>query len=123
VTAGISGWNEFESQIKSGKLRALAVSTAKRVPGVDVPTLKEQGIDVELGNWRAVFGAPGLTPPQREALVKLVKEATETPAWKQSLDKMGWSPFFLGGEPFKAFLDEDARRITAIIDSLGLRKK
>jgi putative tricarboxylic transport membrane protein len=121
VTAGVSGIGEFAEQIKGGRLRALAVSAPKAVDGV--PSLKEQGIDVELGNWRAVFGAPGLTPPQREALVKLVKEATETPAWKQSLDKMGWSPFFLGGEPFKAFLDEDARRITAIIDSLGLRKK
>ena len=36
---------------------------------------------------------------------------------------MGWSPFFLGGDPFKAFLDEDTKRITAIIDSLGLKKK
>jgi putative tricarboxylic transport membrane protein len=121
VTAGVSGIGEFAEQIKGGRLRALAVSAPKAVDGV--PSLKEQGIDVELGNWRAVFGAPGLTPPQREVLVKLVKDATETPAWKQSLDKMGWSPFFLGGEPFKAFLDEDTRRITAIIDSLGLRKK
>jgi putative tricarboxylic transport membrane protein len=121
VTAGVSGIGEFAEQIKGGRLRALAVSAPKAVDGV--PSLKEQGIDVELGNWRAVFGAPGITPPQREALVKLVKDATDTPAWKQSLDKMGWTPFFLGGDPFKAFLDEDTRRITAIIDSLGLRKK
>jgi putative tricarboxylic transport membrane protein len=121
VTAGVSGIGEFAEQIKGGRLRALAVSAPKTVEGI--ASLKEQGIDVELGNWRAVFGAPGISPAQRDALVKLVKDATETPAWRQSLDKMGWSPFFLGGDQFKVFLDEDTKRVAAIIDSLGLKKK
>ncbi len=121
VTAGVSGIGEFAEQIKGGRLRALAVSAPQAVDGI--PSLKEQGVDVELGNWRGVFGAPGLSPPQRDALVKLVRDATETPAWKQSLEKMGWSPVFLGGDPFKAFLEEDTRRVTAIIDSIGLKKK
>jgi putative tricarboxylic transport membrane protein len=121
VTAGVSGIGEFAEQIKGGRLRALAVSAPKAVDGI--PSLKEQGIDVELGNWRGVFGGPGITAAQRDALVKLVKDATETPAWKQSLDKLGWTPVFLGGDPFKAFLDEDTKRIAAIIESLGLRKK
>jgi putative tricarboxylic transport membrane protein len=121
VTAGVSGIGEFAEQIKGGRLRALAVSAPKAVDGITA--LKEQGIDVELGNWRGVFGAPGLAPAQRDALVKLVREATETTAWKQSLDKLGWSPVFLGGDQFKAFLDEDTKRVGAIIDSLGLKKK
>ena len=121
VTAGVSGIGEFAEQIKGGRLRALAVSAPKGVDGI--PSLKEQGVDVELGNWRGVFGAPGLSPPQRDALVKLVRDATETPAWKQTLEKMGWSPVFLGGDQFKAFLVEDTKRVTAIIDSIGLKKK
>jgi putative tricarboxylic transport membrane protein len=121
VTAGVSGLGEFAEQIKGKRLRALAVSAPKAVDGI--PSLKEEGVDVELGNWRGIFGAPGITPQQRDALVKLVKEATETPAWKQTLDKMGWSPMFLGGEQFKTFLDEDTKRITSIIDSLGIKKK
>ena len=121
VTAGVSGIGEFAEQIKGGRLRALAVSAPKTVEGI--ASLKEQGIDVELGNWRAVFGAPGISPAQRDTLVKLVKDATETPVWRQSLDKMGWSAFFLGGDQFKAFLHEDTKRVTAIIDSLGLKKK
>jgi putative tricarboxylic transport membrane protein len=121
VTAGVSGIGEFAEQIKGGRLRALAVSAPNAVDGI--PSLREQGVDVELGNWRGVFGGPGLSPAQRDALVKLVQAATETPAWKQSLEKLGWSPFFLGGDPFKASLDEDTRRVTAMIDSLGLKKK
>ena len=121
VTAGVSGIGEFAEQIKGGRLRALAVSGPAAIDGI--PSLREQGIDVVLGNWRGVFGGPGISPPQRDALVKLVKEATDTPAWKQTLDKLGWTPFFLGGDPFKAFLDADTKRIAAIIDSLGLKKK
>jgi putative tricarboxylic transport membrane protein len=121
VTAGVSGVGEVAEQVRGGRLRALAVSAPKSIDGI--PSLKEQGIDVELGNWRGVFGAPGITPQQREALVRLVREATETPAWKQTLDRLGWSPFFLAAEAFSAFLDEDTRRVAGMIDSLGLKKK
>jgi putative tricarboxylic transport membrane protein len=120
VTVGVSGLGEFAEHIKSGKMRALALSSPQKSEGI--PSLKEQGIDVELGNWRGVFGAPGLSPQQRDGLVKMVKSATETPAWKASLEKYGWTPVFLGGEDFRKFLDEDIRRTTQIIDSLGLKK-
>jgi putative tricarboxylic transport membrane protein len=120
VTAGVSGLGEYAEQIKAGRMRALAVSGPTGEAGIK--SLKEQGIDVVLGNWRAIFGAPGLTPAQRDQLVNLVQAATETPAWKETLNKMGWSPWFLGGDQFKAFLEEDTRRVTAIMESLGLKK-
>jgi putative tricarboxylic transport membrane protein len=120
VTAGVSGIGEFAEQVKAGKMRALAQSSPARLDGI--PSLKEQGIDVELGNWRGIFGAPGITPQQRDMLVKLVKDATETPAWKATLDKLGWTPVFLGGDDYKKFIDEDTKRVGAIIESLGLKK-
>jgi putative tricarboxylic transport membrane protein len=120
VTAGVSGIGEFAEHVKSGKMRALAVSAPGKTDGI--PSLKEQGIDVVLGNWRGIFAAPGISGAQRDALVKLVQEATNTPSWKGTLEKMGWSGEFLGGDQFKAFLDEDTRRIAGIIDSLGIRK-
>ena len=120
VAAGVSGLSEFAEHIKSGRMRALAVSGTEREEGI--PTLKEQGVDVVLGNWRGVFGAPGISAAQRDGLVKLVKAATETPAWKESLQKNGWQAWFLGGDDYKAFIDADIKRIGAIIDSLGLRK-
>lgn len=120
VTAGVSGLGEYSAQIKAGRMRALAVSGPTAEEGIK--SLKEQGIDVVLGNWRGIFGAPGLTPAQRDQLVKLVQAATETPAWKETLSKMGWSSWFLPGDQFKAFLEEDTRRVTAIMESLGLKK-
>ena len=120
VTVGVSGVGEFAEQVKAGKMRALAQSSPTKLDGI--PSLKEQGIDVELGNWRGIFGAPGITPQQRDALVKLVKDATETPSWKATLEKLGWTPVFLGGDDYGKFIEEDIKRVGAIIESLGLKK-
>ncbi len=120
VTAGVSGLGEFAEQIKGGKMRALAVSAPHKIDGI--PSLKEQGIDVELGNWRGIFGAPGITPQQRDALVAMIKAGTETPAWKATLEKLGWTGYFLGGDDYRKFIEEDTKRVSAVIDSLGIRK-
>ncbi|MCR2692923.1 tripartite tricarboxylate transporter substrate-binding protein, partial [Salmonella enterica] len=61
VSAGISGYGEFESQVKSGTLRLLAVSSAERIEGIDAPTLKESGLDVVVENWRMLAAAPGIS--------------------------------------------------------------
>ena len=120
VTAGIAGLGEFQEHIKGGRMRALAVSGPTKEDGI--PSLKEQGIDVVLGNWRGVFGAPGITTAQRDALVNAVKAATESASWKDALKKNGWEPQYLGGDAYKTFLEEDTKRIAGILDSLGLKK-
>ena len=120
VSAGVSGIGEFAEQIKSGKMRALAQSGPTKVEGI--PSLKEQKVNVELGNWRGIFGAPGLSTQQRDALVKLVRASTETPAWKATLEKLGWTPWFLGGDAYAKFLKEDEQRIAGIMESIGLKK-
>ena len=121
VTAGVSGIGEFSEQIKGGRMRALAVSSPSRVEGFH--TLKEQGIDVDLANWRGIFGAPGITTAQRDALIKIVHGATESASWKTTLEKLGWSPIYLAGDAYKKFVDEDTKRIGTIIDSLGIKSK
>jgi putative tricarboxylic transport membrane protein len=121
VSAGVSGVGEFAEQIKGGRMRALGVSAPSGVEGI--ASLKEQGIDVELGNWRGIFAAPGISTAQRDALVKLVKDATDTAAWKATLAKLGWSGEFLGGDRYAKFLADDTVRIAGIIDSLGIKRK
>jgi putative tricarboxylic transport membrane protein len=120
VTAGVSGIGEFIEHIKSGKMRALAQSGPTKVEGI--PSLKEQKVNVELGNWRGIFGAPGITKAQRDSLVKMVQTATQTPAWKGTLEKLGWTPWFLGGDAYAKFIEEDQKRVAAIIESIGLTK-
>ena len=122
VAAGISGYGEFAAQIKSGKLRAIGISADKRIPGVDIPTLKEQGVDVEMVNWRAVFAAPGINEAQRKELIDAVGRAVKTPTWQETLKRNDWTDMYLAGDQFKTFLDADQQRIDKILAGLGLKK-
>ena len=86
VVAGISGYSEFEEQIKAGKMIPLAVSGKSRIPGVNVPTLVELGVNVSESNWRGVFAAPGISDAQRNALIDFVTKVTQSDAWKKELE-------------------------------------
>jgi len=120
VGCGVSGWGEFAEHVKAGKMRALAISADKRIAGIDVPTFKESGIDVELFNWRGVFGAPGTTPEQQKALVDLIDRMVKGPTWQAELKKKDWTDIHLGGAEFGKFLDSEITRITGILKDLGL---
>ena len=85
VTAGVSGCQEFAGQIETGDLRPLAISSAERLEGVDIPTLKEQGVDVELTNWRAVFAPPGISDEDKQALGDAVGQMVESETWQNTL--------------------------------------
>jgi putative tricarboxylic transport membrane protein len=120
VSAGISGVNEYAEQVQAGKLRALAVSGAQRVPGVDAPTLKEAGVDVELSNWRGIVGPPKLPDDAKQRLTAFVDQLHASPAWKAQLDRNGWTDTYLSGEQFGAFLSQEQTRVRGVLTDLGL---
>lgn len=121
VTAGISGLSEFSQHVKSGKMRALAVSSAKAIDGI--PSLKEQGINVELANWRGIFGAPGITKAQRDELIKAVDAAVKSKEWKDALKRQEWDDFYLPGDAYGKYIQAENKRIGDILSSLALGNK
>ena len=120
VTIGGSGYSEFSEYINSGKMRAVGVTSATRLKGVAVPTLKEQGINVEIGNWRGVYGAPGITPDQRKALIDVIVKATKSKAWSEALEKNNWTPALLTGADFEKFVDDDFASLRATMVKSGM---
>jgi putative tricarboxylic transport membrane protein len=122
VTAGISGYGEYEGQIKTGRLRAIGISAPNRLPGVNVPTFKEQGIDLVLTNWRSVVAAPGITPEQRIQLDQLMERTVKSKAWQEQLKQKGWDNAFLPSNAFATFLKEEIVRVGGVLKSLGLVK-
>ena len=120
VTVGGSGLSEFSEYIKTGKMRAIAMTSETRLKGVDVPTMKEQGYNVVLGNWRGVFGAAGITPEQRKALTELIVTATKHKSWAEALDRNAWTPALLTGPAFDTFVDDEFASLRAIMHKSGM---
>jgi putative tricarboxylic transport membrane protein len=120
VTVGGSGYSEFAEYITAGKMKAIAVTSEKRLKGIDVPTMKEQGIDVVIGNWRGVYGAGGITDAQRKALTDIVIKATQSKAWQEALEKNGWTPAVMSGPAFDKFVDDEFASLRAVMAKSGM---
>jgi putative tricarboxylic transport membrane protein len=122
VTAGISGWGEFEGQIKAGKLRAIAVTSAGKLPGNPTPTLKEQGINLELINWRSVVAAPGISADQKKALSEAIDKMVKSKDWQEVLKQRGWDDAYLAEPAFGEFLKSEQTRVEGVLKAVGLVK-
>jgi putative tricarboxylic transport membrane protein len=120
ITVGTSSPGELIDQIEAGQLRVLAVSSDKRVEGVDAPTLKESGIDLTFANWRGVLAPPGISDKAKQSMVKVLEEMHGTEQWKQALVKNGWTDAFVTGAEFETFLKDQDNRVSSTLTELGL---
>lgn len=120
VAGGINGYAELIPFIEAGSLRPLGISSEERLPGVDIPTFLEQGVDVSLANWRAVAAAPGITNEQRADLVSLLEQMHASREWKAVLERNSWIDMFLTGPEFDEFLERENVRVTGVLRSIGL---
>ena len=103
--AGISGYSEFSEHIASGKLRAIGVSSKN--PFMGVPSVRQQGVDADLANWRGVFTGKAV-PAQRQAvLLDAVRRAVATDAWQKTVKRSNWDNYWMEGKDFQGFLDLD----------------
>jgi putative tricarboxylic transport membrane protein len=120
VTVGGSGYSEFQQYIEAGKMKGIGVTSETRLKGINIPTLKEQGINVVIGNWRGVYAAPGITAEQRKALTDLVVAATKHKSWAEALEKNNWTPALLAGKAFEEFVDADFAGLRATMVKAGM---
>lgn len=120
VSAGINGLAEFAAQIEAGSVRVLAISSGERLPGLDAPTLREQGIDVEFENWRSLVAPPGISPADRARLERATEAMVRSPEWRRALERYRWLDRHLGGEEFARFVENEEVRIGGILEKLGL---
>jgi len=120
VQAGISGLAEISEQIEAGQVKALAVSSAEPIEGIDAPTLTEAGLDLELTNWRGIVAPAGIEAGDEEAIEQQLQEMTESDEWKAVLEQRGWTDQFVAGEEFETFLDEEQERTRGVLEDLGL---
>ncbi len=108
----------------AGKLRILGVSAGQRLPGpmANVPTWKEQGVDLVYGSWRVIVAPKGLSAEQIAFWEAALKRVTESPEWKTELERNYWTDDFATGATLKKNIDEEYAESKAVLTELGLVK-
>ena len=120
VTVGGSGYSEFQQYIETGKMRPIAVTSGKRLKGINIPTMIEQGYNIEIGNWRGVYAPAGLTAAQRKGLTDMVLKATKSKSWAESLEKNNWTPAWMPNPEFDDFVDREFASLRATLVKSGM---
>jgi len=111
--------------VAAGRMRVVAAAAPKRLAGAlaDVPTWKEQGVDLVFGGWRAIMGPKGLTPAQTAFWEGVLRKATQVPEWRTDLEKNYWSDDFVPSQQFRKDLEKDYADMKAVLVDLGLAKQ
>ena len=112
VTAGISGYGEYEGQIKAGKLRAIGVTSAaaparRRRADLQGAGHRSRPHQLALGGRRR----PASTTAQKKTLDELVEKMVKSTAWKDILKQKGWDDAYLPGDAFAKFLKDEQERV------------
>lgn len=120
VEAVATGYNDVSDQIDAGRVRALAVSSAEELDGIDIPTIRSQGLDVDVANWRGVVAAPGVTDEVFDQQLALFEELRSTPEWEEVMQRNRWEDAWLTGAELDDFIAEDTASTEALLEELGL---
>jgi putative tricarboxylic transport membrane protein len=111
-----------EELVNTNQIRALGISAPKRVVGLGIPTLIEQGVNVQFQNWRGVVAPPGLTVSQRTNWQVLMNRLSRNPIWRSTMEANNWQPYFQTGTGFQNFLEEQQSSVSTLLQLLGLVK-
>jgi putative tricarboxylic transport membrane protein len=115
---------EVFSQVKNGDVRILAVSSAQRVNiWPDVPTMKEQGVDLEFEQWRGIAAPKGTPKAVVDKLAPLVKKAVESKEWNDFASSIGTTPQYRDPAAFEKFVGDVDKETRNIMEEAGLMKK
>lgn len=118
--ASSGGFPDIYPQVQSGRLRGLGVAAKKRLEGVDIPTMPEQGFDVTLTNWRAQFAPPNASEEDVAEFVALMEETTATSEWKDAVKRNYWVEVPLSGPELKDFIQAEIDKIGSLIKEMGV---
>jgi len=115
-----TGLGEALELAKAGQIRILAMTADQRLADApNVPTLKEQGVNVTFVNWRGFFAAPGLPAANRAAYIKVLGAMYKTPQWEKVRARNGWVNIYNPGDKFTAFLENQEKVIKSLMKELG----
>ena len=112
------------AQVRPGNARIIALGGPRRMGGAlaSVPTLREQGIDIVVSNWRGIVGARGLSAAQIAYWEEVFGKVVTAEDWNKSLEAQFWEGNFLRSREFGKYLENDYNQTKAVMTDLGLAK-
>ena len=119
IDVAIAGVSELVDLMTSGGVRTLGVLSEDRLPGLDTPTAREQGLDVTLSNWRGLYGPPEMPAYAVMYWQKAIGEMVQSPTWKQIAERNQFTTTFMVGEEFQTFLAETEADLKTALDEAG----
>jgi putative tricarboxylic transport membrane protein len=117
--SAIVGGQVSAAQIEAGAVRVLGISSEERLPGLDAPTLREQGIDVVFENWRSVVAPPGISDADRQRLERAIDGMVRSRAWRDALARYRWLDRYMAGDAFAQFVEAEEARVQETLRKLG----
>ena len=122
VTVGGSGYSEFSEHIKSGKMRPIGVTSEKRLPGIDIPTLKELGYPNYVNyTWTTLYVRSETPEPVTQKLVETLQKIMATQGTKDYIRSIGSDPLNLQANEMRQFQRSETERFKRIADGAGIR--
>ena len=111
------------AQVKSGNVRLLAAMTPSRDPALpDVPTAKEQGIDMSLEAWRGIAVPKGTPTPTIAILERAIRLTAVTPEFAKAAEKFGVRPAFMPAAEFGELIAREDADLARLMGTIGLKK-
>jgi len=115
-----SGLSETLDMARAGEVRILAVTAKQRLPEApELPTLIEQGVDLEFANWRGFFAAPGHSEETYQQMEASLAAVVKTDAFDEIRRRNGWSLLHLSGDDFYQFLERQETEIGDLMRGIG----
>ncbi len=108
--------------IASKQIRALGISARFKVAGLSIPTLVEQGMNVEYTNWRGIMAPPGLSNRQRAQLQTLFSRMVRSKSWIAQVKANKWINYYQNAEKFTGFLTQEYSSVGTLLRSLDILK-
>ena len=120
-----TGLSEALPQYLAGEIKILGISAEERLTGEasEIPTWREQDIDVVVAHWRGIFGPADMPTEAVAYWEKTLAEMVETDTWAKMLENNKWSSLFRGSQDFAAQLDKDTKTYAALLEKVGLLVK
>jgi putative tricarboxylic transport membrane protein len=116
-----TGLSEALSQARQGQVRIVGITAPERLDDApDVPTLMEQGYDVDFVNWRGFFGAPQMSDERADELAAMLEAMYETEEWEDVRSRNGWTNIYNPRDEFLGFLEEQEEIVADMMRQLGV---